>query len=339
MKKSFVFFGNMYACLLILLGVFLWSNRVFATLAPVDSIPILVDEPILSPASSVSVVGTTGASPVGIVLDPIGNIYTVNIGDDTITKITPAGVSSVFATVDSTPAEIVRDTLGNLYTANSSANNVSKITPAGVVTTLGTTGMQPVALVVDPVGNVYTANKESNTVTKITPSGVSTILGTTGGEPSEIVINNSGVIFTLDRQTHTITRITPSGISNTYFNFTPHFIEGLTIDTKGRLFFTDVTWGAVFKLNSFVNFIGNVVGSWVWIGNTGFVNPSPIVLAPNGIIYTGNLGDSTITKMDQDGNAITYATVAPFPDDMALDNLGNLYVVNSDFDTVTKITP
>lgn len=339
MKKSFVFFGNMCMCALVASLFFIWSKKIFATSVPVDSTPIFVDEPVLPPPSAIFLLGTTGVSPVGITVDSLGNVYTANIGDNTVTKITPSGFSTLFATVGSQPAEITHDVFNNIYTANSGSNTVSKITPTGVVTTFGTTGMQPVALVVDPLGTVYTANKGSNTVTKITPSGISTTLGTTGGQPSEIVISSTGVIFTLDRQTHTITRLTPDGISTVYFNFTPHAIEGLAIDTTDHLFFTDLSWGAVFKLNSFINFVGNVVGSWILVSDTGLMAPSPLILTPDNTIYTGNLSDSSVTKITKEGISITYAFVDPFPDDVALDSFGNLYVVSSDFDTVTKIIP
>ena len=79
--------------------------------------------------------------------------------------------ADILGTTGTSPNGIVLDTAGNVYTANFSSNNVSKITPDGTPSILAETGLGtgPTAIVLDADGNVYTANYGSNTVTKITP--------------------------------------------------------------------------------------------------------------------------------------------------------------------------
>ena len=91
-------------------------------------------------AATSTILGTTGSNPFGITNDSLGNIYTTNYAENTVSKITPAGVSTILGTTGSNPWGITVDSLGNIYTSNAGANNVSKITPAGVSTILGSTG-------------------------------------------------------------------------------------------------------------------------------------------------------------------------------------------------------
>lgn len=130
---------------------------------------IIASIPLTSGLYISTILGTTGEAPRGIVRDTAGNIYTANVVDNNITKITPDGVSSVFATTGEAPHDITIDSAGNMYTANAGSNNVSKITPTGASSILGTTGLYPRSITIDPSGNIYTANSFSHNVSKITP--------------------------------------------------------------------------------------------------------------------------------------------------------------------------
>ena len=119
-------------------------------------------------AEQSTILGTTGANPIGITIDSSGNIYTANGGANNVSKITPLGVSTILGTTGRGPIGITIDSSGNIYTANSVANNVSKITPLGVSTILGTTGDAPRGITIDSSGNIYTANTNASNVSKIT---------------------------------------------------------------------------------------------------------------------------------------------------------------------------
>lgn len=152
--------------------------------------------------------GTTATvnEPLGVALDPQGNLYVAEYSGHRIRKVTPAGVTSVFAGNGTAgykdgsgtaaqfncPHDIVLDAQGNLYVTDQLSHTVRKITSSGVVTTFagnGTAGYQdgngpaarlsaPRGLGIDTQGNLYVADRGNLRIRKITPSGdVSTFAG------------------------------------------------------------------------------------------------------------------------------------------------------------------
>ncbi|HEY1791373.1 MAG TPA: hypothetical protein VGG34_00530, partial [Opitutaceae bacterium] len=120
----------------------------------------------ITPSGAVTTLaGTAGASgsadgtgaaarfalPIGLTVDPAGNVYVADATNDEVRKITPAGVVTTVAgsaqqagSADGTgsnarffyPTGVVIDPSGNLYLSDYSNNEIRMITPAGVVTTL-----------------------------------------------------------------------------------------------------------------------------------------------------------------------------------------------------------
>lgn len=148
--------------------------------------------------------------PAGITIDPAGNLYVADFGNDTIRKITPAGIVSTIAgtrgitgTTDgpgsvalfSAPNGITIDTAGNLFVTDSDNSTIRKITPSGVVSTIaGKAGKAgtvdgigtaaefsyPQGITMDSSGNLFVADSTSNAIRKIAPDGtVTTLSGTT----------------------------------------------------------------------------------------------------------------------------------------------------------------
>jgi hypothetical protein len=54
-------------------------------------------------AEQSTILGTTGANPIGITIDSSGNIYTANAGANNVSKITPLGVSTILSTTGTQP--------------------------------------------------------------------------------------------------------------------------------------------------------------------------------------------------------------------------------------------
>ena len=165
-----------------------------------------------SPGSPGSKDGTGSAARFfglfGITVDPSGNVYVTDRGNDTIRKITPAGVVTTLAgrvgvtgSSDGNgsaarfnlPTGIAIDNNGNIFVADYGNDTIRKILPGGNVTTFAgspeviwsTDGVGsnarfylPCGLAVDAGNNIYVADTSNHTIRKITPSAVvSTLAG------------------------------------------------------------------------------------------------------------------------------------------------------------------
>ena len=181
----------------------------------------------ISPAGSVStlagIAGTAGAqngartvatfaSPTDVVVDPAGNVYVADRGNNAIRKVDSAGNVTTLAGSDdptklgwkdgtgtaalfTAPQGVATDSAGNVY-ATDGSNTIRKITPGGVVTTVagsgaasgsadGTAGLggtarflNPYSIRVDPVGNIYVADRGNHAIRKIDTAGnVTTVVG------------------------------------------------------------------------------------------------------------------------------------------------------------------
>lgn len=146
--------------------------------------------------------------PYGIALDAAGNIYTSDLLNHTIRRITPAGEVSVFAGVPQVagysdgkkdtakfnfPRGLAFDAAGNLYIVEGT-NRIRKISPAGDVTTLagnGTAGFAdgtgaaaqfsfPYGVAIDAANNLYVSDQNNHAIRKITAAGVVTTLAGNG---------------------------------------------------------------------------------------------------------------------------------------------------------------
>jgi NHL repeat len=146
--------------------------------------------------------------PYGITLDLAGNIYTTDLLNHCIRRITPDGVVTVFAGVPRSagysdgkkevalfnlPRGLAFDAAGNLYVVEG-GNRIRKISPAGDVTTLagsGTAGFTdgtgtaaqfnfPYGVAIDAGNNLYVADQNNHAIRRITPAGVVTTIAGNG---------------------------------------------------------------------------------------------------------------------------------------------------------------
>src|SRR4051794_3005129 len=131
--------------------------------------------------ADLGVFATAGLNlPWGLALDPAGNLFVANYGNDTIYKFTPGGIGSLFAHTASGPQSLVFDAAGNLYVANYWAGNIQKFAPDGTGSVFASNLQSPTGVTIDSAGNIYEADAGTRTINKFTPAGLRSLFANPG---------------------------------------------------------------------------------------------------------------------------------------------------------------
>jgi sugar lactone lactonase YvrE len=332
---------------------------------------------VASPLTIITLAGQAGSSgsadgtgsaarfnrPSDLAVDSAGNVYVTDTNNHTIRMITPAGIVSTVAglagssgSVDGTgtaarfnyPTGIAVDGSGNLYVADTNNHSIRKITPAGAVTTFaGQPGIPgsaddnggaarfnaPSDVTVDGASNVYVADTGNNTIREITSAGVvSTLAGLAGSSgsvdgsgsaarfsaPEGVAVDSAGNVYVADTNNSTIRKIFPAGAVST--------LAGLA-GTSG---------------------VSDGVG-----GGARFQYPSDLAVDGSGNLYVADTDNHTIRKISPAGATGTVAGRAGvngsvdgtgsaarfyYPTGVAVDSAGNVYVADTNNNTIRKST-
>ena len=186
-------------------------------------------------------------NPVGVALDPDGNVYISESAGHRIRKVDSAGVITTYASGLNSPGMMACDRSGNVYFID--ANILWRGTPDGTLKKVagGGQGAQaaalsggpaltaalasPQGLAADFAGNIYIADTFNYTIRKVTPDGlIFTVAGTgsfgfsgDGGPataarfsyPEGIAFDGAGNLYVADRLNYRVRRISADGIVTT----------------------------------------------------------------------------------------------------------------------------
>jgi sugar lactone lactonase YvrE len=245
------------------------------------------------------------------------------------------------------PVGIAADHAGNLYVADTANHAIRKIRPGGEVTTLaglagqagtndgiGSTARfaSPSGVALDNTGIVYVADSGNHAIRKITPSGVVTTLaglasqaGTNDGPgnsarfnwPRAVALDNTTNLYVADSQNFTVRMIAPDGTVTT--------LAG----TAGQPGSEDGTGGAA---------------RFAW--------PSGLAADNASNLYVADSDNHTLRKIAPGGSVTTVAGVIGqagtndgppnashfnYPEAVAVEGTGNLYVADTFNHTIRKI--
>jgi hypothetical protein len=357
--------------------------------------------------------------PQGITVDSSGNVYVADTNNSTIRKITAAGVVSTLAGApgqtggaDGTggsarfdnPFGLAVDTAGNIYVADYDNSTIRKVTSTGTVSTLaGSAGMSgsangqgsaarfnnPAAVAVDGMGNVYVIDTSNQTVRVITPGGsVSTLAGSPGNGgradgtgaaasffyPGGIASTAAATVYVADTGNHTVRTVSSQGGVSTLAGSAGQkgdadgtgtqalfaYPYGISCDGAGHIYIVDSGNNAI-RVTTTSGAVTTVAGAGSLSpgssdgvgGAARFSNPSGVAADNLGNVYVADTNNSTIRKITSGGTVTTFAgaagatgttdgtgSAARFnaPAGIAVDSSGNVYVADTNNDSIRKIS-
>jgi sugar lactone lactonase YvrE len=306
--------------------------------------------------------------PTGVAVDGSGTVYVADAVNNKIRKITAAGVVSTLAgsgaigSADgsgtassfSFPNGVAVDGSGTVYVADSNNHKIRKITAAGVVSTLAGSGTEgsadgsgtaasfsfPNGIAVDGSGTVYVADTVNNKIRKITPAGVVSTLAGSGAEgsadgsgtavsfslPSGVAVDGSGTVYVADTSNNKIRKITPAGVVSTFAGTGDFGAEdgsaamatfdgllGVAVDSSGNVLVADANNNTIRKITrgftvSTLAGSAGVIGSADGSGAAASFNfPNGIAVDGSGNLYVADTENSQIRKITAAGVVSTFA--------------------------------
>jgi sugar lactone lactonase YvrE len=251
----------------------------------------------------------------------------------------------------SAPDAVAVGDSGAVYIVQSIDNVVRKIKPSGIIVTIagnGTSGYSgdgaaatmarltsPADVAVDTAGNVYIADLGNNVVRRVSKTGIittvagSNMVGFSGdngpataaklSSPAAIAVDTFGNLYIADLSNNRVRKVNAAGIITTFAGTgTSGFsgdglaatsaaissISGIAADRLGNVFITDQVNNRIRKINA-TGIISTVAG----MGTAG---------------YSGDGGPATAAQFQ-------------YPNKIAVDTKGNLYVGDGNNNVVRKI--
>ena len=307
--------------------------------------------------------------PSGVAVDSAGNVYIADVGDHRIRKVDSTGTITTIAGTGEfgfsgdggpaveaelyDPAGVAVDSAGNLYIADTGNGRIRKVDSTGTITTIAGTGefgfsgdggpaveaelYDPAGVAVDSAGNLYIADTGNQRIRKIDSTGtITTIAGTgeygfsgDGGPaavarlafPNGVAVDSAGNLYIADSGNRRIRKIDSTGTIITIagtgeFGFSGdggpaiqaalYLLSGVAVDGAGNLYIADTGNQRIRKIDS--------TGTITTIAGTGEYG------------FSGDGGPAAVARL-------------AFPNGVAVDSAGNLYIADSGNRRIRKLTP
>ena len=288
------------------------------------------------------------------------------------------------------PFGVAVDGAGSLYVSDTLNNRIRKVAAGtGTISTIAGTGeagysgdggpatesqlRNPLGVTVDGAGNLYIADYLNSRVRRVDAATgvISTIAGMGqrggGGDggpatearlvPAHVAVGGAGSLFISSG--NRIRRVDPAGIISTIpHEVNPLLLQGLTIDQKGGVYFTQ-------SLTNLVRKFDPVGGTTLTIAGGGYVdsfldflgklsNPQSVAVDSFGNVYVADTQNRRIRRVSAfgggivtiagtgergysgDGGPATQAMLA-FPNDVAVDAAGTIYIADALSRRVRKV--
>ena len=260
--------------------------------------------------------------PQGFCFDPQGNLYVADRNIDKeqyrVIKLSPTGqvltewhlFKRTYNIGSNGPTGVACDRQGNIYVADTSENRILWLSPAGkLLAKWGSQGDQPgqfdgfTSLALDPQGNLFVSEYNNHRIEKFSPTGklLAVLAKPYGNDPDELEgpidlgIGAQGDIYVVDQRNNRIMHLSSNGkfigmwgqLGSNPGQFNQP--GGMAIDKQGNIYIADDNNNRIQKFTP----TGTLLAVWGNpIKNVVHFNqgPGPLVLSPEGLIYTTDTG-------------------------------------------------
>jgi len=307
--------------------------------------------------------------PSGVAVDNAGNLFIADRFNHRIRRVDPSGTITTIAGTGeggfggdggpaaaaqlNSPNGVAVDSAGNLYIADINNHRIRRVHPSGVITTIAGTlssGFSgdggpavavrlslPTGVAVDGTGNLFIAQSLNDRIRQVDPSGIiTTIAGTrqkrfSGDngpatqarlhDPFGLAADNAGNLFIADSNNDRIRRVDPSGVVTTIAGTGERGYSGdggpavaarlsrpagVAVDGAGNLFIVD-NWNHCVRRVTPFGTITTIAGTGAW----GF---------------SGDNGPAVSAQL-------------AYPQDVAVDGAGNLFIVDTRNHRIRRVDP
>jgi trimeric autotransporter adhesin len=306
--------------------------------------------------------------PIGVAIDSAGNIFIADTGNNRIRKVTPDGIITTVAGNGnngfggdggqataaqlSSPYYVAVDSAGNLYFNDNFNQRIRKVTGAGVISTVAGNGSRgfggdggkataafldaPNGVAVDSTGNLFIADTNNCRIRKVTVTGViSTIAGngtsgfsSDGGQataaqlsyPIDVALDSAGNLFIADRANQRIRKVTVAGVISTVVGNGTNGFSG----DGGQATAAQLNWPTAVA----IDFVGNL-----FIADSENDRIRKVTVAG----VTSTVAGNGTRGFNGDGGQATAAQLY-YPNGVAIDSSGNLYIADSRNNRIRKVT-
>ncbi|TIH37782.1 hypothetical protein D4765_07140 [Subtercola vilae] len=294
-----------------------------------------------------------GAEPGALVVDTAGDVFTVNPGTNSVSKVLAGG--RLDPRFDGTlpsgslPVHIAEDAAGALYVTSFTTSTVVKLDPdTGLADSAFTAhagaalaGRHPVDVAISPAGAIFVLNSGDETVVELSAAGDELAVAALDpvADSQALAFDDHGDLFVANTGDGTISRITygtagPASVTRAWATLDAGtYPTGLAFDHHDHVYAVSAAGASVYEIGEDLPIGLNLMSRHRMPGTYPFAITNDLI----GNVYTSNIGDNTISMFGVDGSvidAVTTLTGSPSAEAIVADRSGSLFTANTATDSV-----